>query len=90
VPLGRFVREITELAAGADLPVRWTEVRGAPVALIRLPVELDNEGRRRVVLDRLDVSGGRLLVAGRAEAAEAEPRQPSTAAQSDDKATRQR
>src|SRR4029079_4731605 len=36
VPLTRFLSEIDEQAARANLPLRWAEARGAPVALIRL------------------------------------------------------
>ncbi|HMC11503.1 MAG TPA: hypothetical protein VKH44_09445 [Pirellulaceae bacterium] len=92
VPLARFLDEITERAARADLPLRWTEVRGAPVALVRLPLDLD-DASRRVVIDRLRWGDGQLVLGGRTE--EEHPpngdrTQPSTAIQPGDKETRQR
>jgi hypothetical protein len=92
VPLARFLHEITAGAAKADVPLRWTEVRGAPVAILRLPLDRDEEGRR-VVLEDIRWREGQLLVAGRTE----EPslpgtgdQQPATAVQPGDKETRQR
>jgi hypothetical protein len=92
VPLARFLDEITERAARADLPLRWTEVRGAPVALVRLPLDLDDAGRR-VVLDRLRWSRGQLVLGGRTEedhSPENDRAEPATAGQPGEKETRQR
>jgi hypothetical protein len=92
VPLARFLNEITARAAKAEVPLRWTEVRGAPVALLRLPLDQDEEGCR-VVLEDIRWRNGQLVVAGRTE----EPllptekdEQPTTAVQPGDKETRQR
>jgi hypothetical protein len=92
VPLARFLDEITDRAAKADVPLRWTEVRGAPVALLRLPLDR-NEDDKRVVLEDIRWRDGQLLVAGRTE----EPSlpggnesQPATAVQPGVKETRQR
>jgi hypothetical protein len=91
VPLARFLHEITERAAKAGVPLRWTEVRGAPVALLRLPLDRD-EDDKRVVLEDIRWRDGQLLVAGRTE--EPSPgtsdQQPATAVQPGPKETRQR
>jgi hypothetical protein len=89
LPLEKFIREITELATSSDLPLRWTQVRGAPVALLRIPMQVE-DSERRLVLDRVDLLKGRLLLAGRIQDAESEPSRPATAAQSEEKTTRQR
>jgi hypothetical protein len=92
VPLARFLHEITARAAKADVPLRWTEVRGAPVAVFRLPLDRDEDGRR-VVLEDIRWRDGQLLVAGRTEEqslpSTGEP-QPATAVQPGAKETRQR
>jgi len=92
VPLSRIIQEITTFAARSRLPLRWTEARGAPVALVRVPFDLDDDGKRRVLLDRLDLSQGTLHLAGRTlegPAGAGQPR-PMTAGQPGEKETRQR
>jgi hypothetical protein len=92
IPLTRFLDEIAEQAARANIPLRWTEVGGAPVALIRPPLEASDGGHRHVVLDRLQLDRGQLVLAGRTEEMPPtdEPSHPSTAGQPSDKDTRQR
>jgi hypothetical protein len=93
VPLAKFLQEITERAARADIPLRWTEVRGAPVAIVRLPLESKEADHRQVVLERLTFSDGELLVAGRTDELSPGSREriaPVTATQPADSDTRQR
>jgi hypothetical protein len=92
VPLARFLDEITDRAARADVPLRWTEVRGAPVAIVRLPLDRDDEDKR-VVLEDIRWRDGQLLVAGRTEEQSlpgGNESQPATAVQPGAKETRQR
>lgn len=91
IPLGRVIQELNDRAERADVNLRWTEVKGSPVALLRLPLESDNS-ERRTVLDRLDTRPGQILLAGRTELLSPSHDHiaaPPTAGQSD-KATRQR
>jgi len=91
VPLGRFLDEITQRAAEADIPIRWTEAEGAPVALIRLPIEL--EDRRQFLLERFEFGDRELAVAGRTERElpqQGNPTAPATAAQPAESEIRQR
>jgi len=91
IPLGPLIQEINDRAERSDVNLRWTEVKGSPVALLRLPLDFDGEDRR-VVLDRLDTTHGHFLIAGRTELwpkPSADNQQPATAGQSD-KVTRQR
>jgi hypothetical protein len=67
MPLGKLLDEISALAATAGIPLRWTEVAGDPVALLRLPPELD---RQPFVLETLDLSEGALTIAGNTGGAE--------------------
>lgn len=67
VPLSRFLQEISQRAARANLRLRWSETQGTPVALLRLPLDADDRQPRRVILERVSFSAGQLLVAGRTE-----------------------
>jgi hypothetical protein len=91
IPLGRVIQEINDRLERTDVNLRWTEVKGSPVALVRLPLEPSND-ERRLVLDRLDTRSGQILLGGRTEIA-ASPRDrdtsPATAGQPD-KVIRQR
>jgi hypothetical protein len=92
IPLTRFLDEIAERAARANVPLRWTEIAGAPVALIRPPLEASEAAHRRVVIDRLQLDDGQLVLGGRTEAMPpvGNAAHSSTAGQSPDKDTRQR
>lgn len=92
VPLARFLDEIAQQAARANLPLRWTEARGAPVALIRLPLDAGAANRRRLVLDSMQWDQGQLVLGGHTEeeSAAGEATHPATAIQPSDKDTRQR
>jgi hypothetical protein len=92
MPLTKFLNEITERAARADLPLRWTEAQGAPVALLRLPLDLDDTRGRQLVLERLHLGEGELVVAGRTDeqSSEKELAAPSTAVQAVESETHQR
>ena len=92
VPLARFLQEIAERAARADIPLRWTEAKGAPVALVRVPLET-KDARHQLVLERFDVRDGEFIVSGRTEnesSDDASKESPVTANQPPDSDTRQR
>ena len=63
---------------------------GAPVAIVRLPLEADDRGARRAVLDRLHCSAGQITVGGYTEESGNRDAQAATATQSTEKETRQR
>jgi hypothetical protein len=89
LPLSRFLQEIGERAARADIPLRWTEVRGLPVALARVPFQWDDEDDRRLILERVTLADGTLIVGGRIEQPPRE-RPPVATVQSEESETRQR
>jgi hypothetical protein len=92
IPLTRFLDEIADQAARANVPLRWTEVGGAPVALIRPPLDASDGRHRRVVLDRLQLDRGELVLGGCTEEVPpaGDASHSSTAIQSSDKEIRQR
>jgi hypothetical protein len=92
VPLGKFLQEVTERATRANLPLRWTEAEGTPVALIRVPRQWGESRHRQLVLQRLVFGDGELAVAGRIEpqSKEADDAAPATAVQPAEAETIQR
>jgi hypothetical protein len=89
IPLSRFLREISERAARANIPLRWTEADGLPVALVRVPFQWDDDTDRRLILESLALASNELVIGGRIE--ETSERQPPVAAiQPDESETRQR
>ena len=90
LPLAQLIDDISAWAARQHLPLRWTEVRGAPVALFRLPAEWDDDGNRDFLLDHLELTPGKLLLAGRTHDRPSDGARPVTAGQPGEKETRQR
>jgi hypothetical protein len=91
VPLGNLIEEIGARAARSDIHLRWTEVKGAPVAVIRLPLGENDDSKKHVVLDQLRLSDGQLVIAGRtSESAGSEGSSNGVAAQAPESETRQR
>jgi hypothetical protein len=94
IPLSRFLAEISERAARAGLPLRWTDVNGAPTAIVRLRLGngiVNDADARAVVLDDLAVGSGRIAIVGHTfTAAEAAESRPVTAGQPATSETRQR
>jgi hypothetical protein len=89
--------DISRHAARAGLALRWSEVEGDPVALVRVPSAVDEreeeKERRRFVLEEVRLEEGELVVVGRTESvvdAERGEVPANTADQSADSETHQR
>ena len=67
LPFARFRDEIAERAAKAGYPLRWTEIEGSPVALLRLPLDERQFKGRKLIVEELALNAGELVVAGRTE-----------------------
>jgi hypothetical protein len=70
LPLGKFLEEIRERAQGAEIPLRWAEIEGNPVALVRVPSDYGGEAcaadePQRLLLEEVSLKAGEFLVAGR-------------------------
>lgn len=67
LPLKQFLDQITRVAQSIDLPLRWAQVDGDPVALFTVTdlSPLDDGARPR--LEHIDVRDGALYVAGRTD-----------------------
>jgi len=86
-----LIEEIGARAARSNIYLRWTEVNGTPVAVIRLPLGEGDDSKKRVVLDQLRLSDGQLVIAGRTiESSAREGASGGVAAQGAESETRQR
>jgi hypothetical protein len=64
VPLARFLDEIAERAASSGLPLRWTEIDGDPVALVKLPLDREEFRGKQLLVEELRLEEGVIIVAG--------------------------
>ena len=64
VPLKRFFDQITARAEEANLSVLWTQQEDSPVALVKLPTNLDDV-RSDVVIEVIEIEEGQIRIAGR-------------------------
>lgn len=71
LPTNQWMTTISRRAMNSGLQIRWTQREGQPVALIELPLDDHDDGRRRV-LEGLAVLEGQLQVTGRSEGEVAE------------------
>lgn len=68
VPLGRFLRAISDAARRAKARIEWRQADGDPVAILSLsPAGGDG---RRALLDTLRLGDGKISLAGRTEGSE--------------------
>jgi hypothetical protein len=90
VPLAQLQAEVAERAAGAGFPLRWSEIDGDPVALIKLAAGPEQLHHRRLVLEAIDLAEGELIITGKMEEAEPGARAGPVASQPVESETRQR
>lgn len=63
IPISQILREIDTYAAKADIPIRWQQRDGDPVALVTIPSEgPDINGEIRI--DALELKDGEILLSG--------------------------
>lgn len=70
LPLHKVLTAITQSAHRMDLPLRWTEEDGDPVALITLPPQR-GDGNKQLRIENLRLSDGEIYVAGSTESEKA-------------------
>jgi hypothetical protein len=63
-PLGEITRSITQAAEHADLPLRWRQADGDPVALITIPALRIEHRVMAVRLDSVRLEKGRIVLTG--------------------------
>lgn len=67
IPTKQLVDELTRAARQADLPLRWDQSGGDPVALFRLPDKLRELNGRRVRVEKIELRDGEIEIIGRSE-----------------------
>jgi len=67
VPLTPFLEEVSDAARRAGVDLSWSQQDGDPVALLRVPAQHPKYPARELRLDALELSDGKLTVAGHTE-----------------------
>ena len=63
IPVGQLIDMIDEYAAKADIPLRWQQRDGDPVALVTIPSE-GPEIEGEIQIDGLELKDGEIVLAG--------------------------
>jgi hypothetical protein len=74
IPLSQFLDEVTSAAAETNLDVRWSQIDGDPVALVRLPLEHTDFPDRTLHLESIQLRDGAAMLSGRTEWKPIKPR----------------
>jgi len=73
VPLTRFLGNISAAAGKADIPLRWSQTNGDPVALVTVPHQHEDYAHREVYVESIELRDGVVYLAGRTEERPAPP-----------------
>lgn len=68
LPLGPILKQVAQAALEADLPLRWDQAGGDPVAVITLSTRRSD--RKILSVESLEVHAGELYLAGKTQAAD--------------------
>jgi hypothetical protein len=90
VPLKQILDKITAAGRRGNVPLRWTQVEGDPVALVTVPVTHEDYAHREIYLDSIALQDGALHLAGHTERGEASVMRAAARVQPPSKATSQR
>lgn len=64
LPMKRLLDEARGASARLKIPLRWTQDAGSPVALLRLPEQLEGVPQRHLRLESVELRDGELLISG--------------------------
>jgi hypothetical protein len=65
IPVRQFLDDIAERALKGGLHLRWDEVEGDPVAILKLNLDPKHVSNRQITLDTLDIQPGQLTLGGK-------------------------
>jgi len=65
VPLRQFLEPITAAAHNSEVPLRWSQSDGNPVALVTIPVKRDEYPVEEVHIESIELRDGELWLTGR-------------------------
>ncbi|MBC8356056.1 MAG: hypothetical protein H8E66_29105 [Planctomycetes bacterium] len=67
VPLKHFLDKISTAARRGDIPLKWRQIDGDPVALVTVPVTHEDYAYREIYVDTVELRAGELYLAGHTE-----------------------
>ena len=67
VPLKQFLDKISVAASRGDIPLKWRQIDGDPVALVTVPVAHEDYLHREIYVDALELREGAIYMAGHTE-----------------------
>ena len=90
VPLKQILDKITAAARRGNVPLRWTQVDGDPVALVTVPITHEDYAHREIYVDSIALEEGALHLAGHTERGETSVLRAASLTQAPAKTTSQR
>lgn len=67
VPLKQILKKVTSAAERGDVPLRWTQEDGDPVALVTVPITHEDYAHREIYVDAIALQEGELHLSGHTE-----------------------
>ncbi len=67
VPLKQFLDKISVAASRGDIPLKWRQIDGDPVALVTVPVTHEDYAHREIYVDTIELRKGEVYLAGHTE-----------------------
>lgn len=65
VPVSTWMEQLQSRLEATDWEVRWSQVDGDPVALVRIPPEASGKAGKAVSLEEVTIESGKVTLAGR-------------------------
>jgi len=65
LPIGQWFQEISDAAQDADIPLRWAQNNGDPVALVTVPRNHSELKHRELSIDTIEMRDGAIYLSGR-------------------------
>ncbi|MFO0820211.1 MAG: hypothetical protein U1A77_19845 [Pirellulales bacterium] len=67
IPPTKILEPLAAATRRGNSPVRWIQEGGDPVALWTMPEKMPELGNRKVVLEKIELSDGKVVLSGRSE-----------------------
>jgi hypothetical protein len=68
VPVRQYLDRITDTAERGDIPLRWSQTEGDPVALVTIPSRHDDYIHHEIFVESIELRDGEVYLAGRTDA----------------------
>lgn len=65
VPVRQFLDRISEGAQRGDIPLRWSQTEGDPVAFVTIPSQHENYVHHEIFVETIELREGEIYLAGR-------------------------